>query len=71
MKTAGILLVIAGIITVFNGGFSDTTHKNVPDMGLILVNDAEQHPVRISPILGISAIAVGGALVFFRIKQGR
>jgi hypothetical protein len=71
MKTAGILLVIAGIVALFYGGFSNTSRKDVPDMGLILVDDTQQQPVVIPPILCLTAIAMGGALVYFRIKQGR
>jgi hypothetical protein len=71
MKTAGILLVIAGIVALFYGGFSNTSRKDVPDMGLILVDDTQQQPVVIPPILCLTAIVMGGAFVYFRIKQGR
>jgi len=71
MKTAGVLLIIAGIFAFFYGGNLSTSRKDVPDMGLILVDDSERQPVLIPPILGLAAIATGGALVFFRVKQGR
>jgi hypothetical protein len=71
MKTAGILLVIAGVVALFYGEFSNTSRKDRPDMGLILVDDTQQQPVVIPPILCLTAIAMGGALVYFRIRQGR
>jgi hypothetical protein len=71
MKIAGMLLVIAGVIALFSGGFSNTSRKDVPDMGLIQVDDQGQYPSRVPPILCLSAIAVGGALVYFRIRQNR
>jgi hypothetical protein len=71
MKAVGIALVIAGVIAIFSGGFSYTSRKDVPDMGLILDRNTESRPVRIPPILCLSAIAAGGALVFFRIRQRR
>jgi hypothetical protein len=69
MKIAGILVIIAGLVAILYGGFSYTTHNQVPDMGLIQVDDTENHPVRIPPILGLAGIAVGGGLVYFGKKR--
>jgi hypothetical protein len=40
-------------------------------MGLIQVEDTESHPLSIPPILGLAAIAAGGALVYWGMKPAR
>jgi hypothetical protein len=40
-------------------------------MGLIQVDDTENHPFSIPPILGFAAIATGGVLVYKARKPAR
>jgi hypothetical protein len=53
------------------GGFFYPSHSQVPDMGLIQVDDTENHPFSIPPILGFAAIATGGVLVYKARKPAR
>ena len=69
MKISGILMIIAGFVAILYGEFSNTTHSQVPDMGLILVDDTQNHPMRIPPILGLAGMAIGGGLIYFGRKQ--
>jgi hypothetical protein len=69
MKFSGILMIIAGFVAILYGEFSYTTHSQVPDMGLILVDDTQSHPMRIPPILGLAGMAIGGGLIYFGRKQ--
>jgi hypothetical protein len=71
MKIVGILLIIAGVAALIYGGFSYTTRKKTVDMGPIQVDRTQQHSVPLPPVLGIVAIAGGGALVYFGAKQGK
>lgn len=71
MKIAGILLVVAGLVAIVYGGFSYTSHKKAVDMGPIQIETAERHTFPVPPILGIVAIAGGGALIYFAVKKGR
>jgi drug/metabolite transporter (DMT)-like permease len=64
MKITGIVLILAGLAVILCGGFFNTSHSQVPDMGLMQVDDTENYPLGIPPILGIAAIAAGGALVY-------
>ena len=64
MKAFGILLIMAGIFALAYGGFSFTTHKRAVDMGPLQIETSKRHRVFIPPVLGISAIVVGGALLF-------
>jgi hypothetical protein len=71
VKTVGILLIIAGAAAIIYGGFSYTTTKKALDMGPIEVERKQHHAVPVSPLLGLVAIAGGGALVYFGAKQGK
>ena len=62
-------MIIAGFVAILYGEFSYTTRSQVPDMGLILVDDTENHPMRIPPVLGLAAMAIGGGLIYFGRKQ--
>lgn len=71
MKIVGILLIIAGAAALIYGGFSYTTRKKAVDMGPIQVDKTEHHSVPVSPLLGLVAIAGGGALVYFGAREGK
>jgi zinc transporter ZupT len=71
MKMTGFVLILAGLVAIFYGGFSNTSQSQVPDMGLIQVDDTGNHPLSIPPILGFAAIAAGGALVYVGRKTAR
>ena len=62
-------MIIAGCVAILFGEFSYPTHRQVPDMGLILVDDAEYNPMRIPPVLGLAGIAMGCGLVYYGRKQ--
>ena len=69
MKISGILMIIAGFVAILYGEFSYPTHSQVPDMGLIQVDNAENNPMRIPPVLGLAGIAMGCGLVYYGRKQ--
>jgi hypothetical protein len=69
MRIAGILLMIAGLSAIICGGFSNPTRSQTPDMGLTQVDDKENLPENIPPILGIAGIAAGGGKIYFGKKQ--
>ena len=71
MKITGIVLILVGLVAILYGGFSNTGRSQVPDMGLIQVDDTENHPLSIPPILGFAAIAAGGALFYVGRKPAR
>jgi hypothetical protein len=62
MKITGIVLILIGFVAILFGGFSNTGHSQVPDMGLVQVDDTENHPLGIPPILAFAATAAGGAM---------
>jgi len=71
MKILGIVLILAGILALAYGGFTYTTHKRALDMGPLQLETSKRHRVFIPPLLGISGIIVGGALLFVANSKGR
>jgi hypothetical protein len=69
MKICGILIIVAGLSALLNGGFFFTPPNQSPDMGLIQVNDADNQPVSIPPIFGFTGVAMGGGLIYFGRKR--
>lgn len=67
-KTAGIILIIIGIIMMIYTGFSYVTTEKVVDIGPIQVNQQKSHPVKWSPIIGAVLIA-GGIVLVVRNKK--
>ena len=63
MKIAGIVLIILGVIALIYGGITYTTHKKVLDVGPIQAEKKETHNIPLPPVLGVIAIAGGGALL--------
>jgi hypothetical protein len=67
MKAAtlvGILLIVAGIISLGYQGITYTTHKKVVDIGPIQATKTEHNTIPLPPILGVLALA-GGVVVLF------
>ncbi len=71
MKILGVVLILAGILALAYGGFSYTTHKRAVDMGPLQIETSKKHQVFIPPVLGISGIVIGGALLFISRSNGR
>lgn len=67
-KNIGILLVIIGAIMVFYTGFNYVTTEKVVDIGPILINKQENHPVKWSPIVGV-VLLIGGVVLIVKDKK--
>ena len=61
-KTAGIVLVIIGIVMMVYTGFNVVTKEKVVDLGPLEINKEENHPVQWPPIIG-AILLVGGIVV--------
>jgi hypothetical protein len=65
MMVFGMLLIMAGIVTLALRGFTYTTQEKVVDIGPIHATADKEHTVYFYPAAGIAAIVIGGALVVF------
>ena len=62
MKTAGLILVVLGILALVYGGFSYTKEKHDADLGPVKISVRDKGQVNVPVWAGVAAI-VGGALV--------
>ena len=63
MKNIGIVLVVLGIIMMIVTGFNYVTRENVVDIGPLVINANENHPVQWSPIVGAVLLAAGAVVL--------
>ncbi len=62
MKTAGIVILIIGLIMTLYTGFTYVTKEKVADVGPIEVTKEKEHGTSWSPYLGIGLIIIGGGM---------
>ena len=65
----GVLLIVAGLIIVAMRGIPYTKSRNEVEVGPLKVTSQERGMV--TPIVGVAAIVIGGALVFAGRKSPR
>jgi hypothetical protein len=70
VKLAGVVLVVAGVLGLLYGGFSFTKETHDVKLGPIELSVKEKQAVNIPVWAGVSAIAVGVALLLFGGKKG-
>lgn len=63
MKTAGIVLIIVGLLLTVITGFGFFTKEKVLDIGRVEVNKQEKHNVNWSPYVGVGIMIVGGIML--------
>ena len=68
MKNMGIILIVLGVIMMFITGFNYVTRKNVVDVGPLVINANENHPVQWSPIVG-GVLLLAGVVVMVSNKN--
>ncbi len=64
MKTAGIIIIVAGLLLTIFAGAKFVTQKKVVDIGNLEITRDKNHYLTWSPLIGI-AVMVAGAGVYF------
>jgi len=59
----GLVLVVLGILVLAFQGFTYFTHDQVAVLGPLQVWQERAHTVWLPPVLGVSALVVGGLLI--------
>lgn len=63
MKILGILLIVIGLLAFVLPAIPFTRKEKILDIGPIEAVAEKKESLPLSPLLGVSALAVGGALV--------
>lgn len=64
LAVVGIALLVLGVLALVYGGFSYTEETHDAQLGPIELEVSEKERVNVPQWLGITAIVVGGALLF-------
>lgn len=63
LKPIGIILIVIGILALVIPSISFTKREKVVDLGPIQATAEKKETIPLSPILGVSALAVGAVLL--------
>jgi hypothetical protein len=63
LKIVGILLVAVGVVALTFQAITYTTRERVVDLGPLKVDANKEKTIPLSPILGVTALLVGGGLL--------
>jgi hypothetical protein len=69
MKTAGIVILILGLILTVVTAFTFFTREKVADIGSVHITKNERHHLNWSPLFGVAVMGVGGVLVLVSSKK--
>jgi len=69
MKTAGIVILLIGLLMTVYTGFTYVTKEKVVDLGKVQITRDEDHTIIWQPYVGIGAMVVGAGLLIFGRKK--
>ncbi len=69
MKTAGIIILVAGLLITIFTGFNLTTKKKIVDVGKLEITRNKNHRLTWSPFIGVAVMAIGGVVLVYNAKR--
>jgi len=69
MKTAGIVIIIIGLLLTIVTAFTFFTREKVVDIGKIEITANKRHHLKWSPLVGIAVMGVGGVMLLVSSKK--
>jgi hypothetical protein len=69
VKTAAIVLIVAGALGLAHGSFSYTTKTHEAKLGPIEMSVKDKQTVNVPVWAGVGAIVIGGVLLLFGSKK--
>ena len=69
MKTAGIVIIIVGLLLTIVTAFTFFTREKVVDIGKIEITANKRHHLKWSPLVGIAVMGVGGVVLLVASKK--
>ena len=69
MKTAGIIILVVGLLITIFTGFNFVTKKKIVDMGKLEITRDQNHGLAWSPLIGVVVMVLGGGVYFYGAKR--
>jgi hypothetical protein len=69
LKTAGIIILVIGLLMTMYTGFTYVTKEKVVDLGELEITKDNHHTIHWQPYVGIGAIIIGGVVLFLGRKK--
>ncbi len=71
MKTAGVIIIIVGLLMTLYTGFTYVTKEKVVDLGELEITKDNHHNVHWQPYVGIGMILIGSVVLILDRKKSR
>jgi len=71
VKTAGIILLVVGLVMTLYTGFTYVTKEKVVDLGNLEITADDHQSVQWQPYVGIGTMVIGGAALLLSKKKLR
>ncbi len=69
MKTAGLVILVIGLLITLFTGFNYVTKEKVVDVGNLEITKDKNHSMAWSPLLGIAVMIVGAGVYLYGTKK--
>ena len=69
MKTAGIIILIVGLLMTIYTGFTYVTQDKILDVGGLELTKDDHHTISWQPYVGIAAMVIGGVVLVLGRKK--
>ena len=69
MKTAGIIILIVGLLMTLYTGFTYVTKEKVVDLGELAITKDSQHTLNWQPYVGIGTMVIGCVVLILGRKK--
>jgi uncharacterized YccA/Bax inhibitor family protein len=69
MRTAGITIIIIGLVLIIFTAFTFFTEEKVVDIGKLEITRDKPHHLNWSPLIGVAVVCVGGVLLLKSAKK--
>jgi uncharacterized membrane protein len=71
LKTAGIVLLVLGLLMTLYTGFTYVTKEKVVDLGELQITKDKEHSINWQPYFGIGVMIIGGVAVVLGRKKSQ
>ena len=69
MKTAGIFIIVIGLLLTIFTAFTFFTKEKVVDIGKVEITADKSHHLNWSPLIGVAVMVIGGVVLWQSSKK--